>query len=193
MAETPLLNEEQRQAIDWAAGEITAGAKVIAITGYAGTGKTTLIGSLRAKLEQRDKGSLLGTPTHRAAMVLRRKGQEDADTVYSHAITFYFDADYRRASAFMGEPLVARPGDTQEPRPDVDGLPWLIHDAIAPDLTLAWDTQRNLKWDAKRRLEHLGIQSDPHITGYGPRDVDRSLVLIVDEASMVGKEVFEVC
>ena len=39
---------------------------------------------------------LVGTPTHRAAMILRRKGVTDAATVHSLCLTPYFTVGVRR-------------------------------------------------------------------------------------------------
>ena len=64
----------QQQGIDWLCARVEAGESVSALTGYAGTGKTTVIPHLRTRLLEMGRSVTLAAPTHRAAAVLRSKG-----------------------------------------------------------------------------------------------------------------------
>ena len=78
----------------------------MALRGLAGTGKTTLIPAMREALSTDARPVLVGTPTHRAAMILRRKGVTDAATVHSLCLTPYFTEDtlQPRAGSAMRRP-----------------------------------------------------------------------------------------
>src|SRR5438045_3074941 len=95
------LTPHQQAALDWVVTRITAGAPLVALRGLAGTGKTTLIPALQAALTTTVRPVLVGTPTHRAAMILRRKGVE-ATTVHSLCLTPYFTEDYAAAVRWLG-------------------------------------------------------------------------------------------
>ena len=99
----------------------------------------------------------------------------------------YFTADYRRACAWLGEDLPVREGATDvEPRADVEGLPWLVYEAVTPDLERGKALKRQRRYKAERRLASLGISGKDYFAGFGPKAGQG--VLIIDEASMVGRE-----
>jgi predicted ribonuclease YlaK len=91
------LTPHQQAALDWLVERVLAGAPWVALRGLAGTGKTTLIPAVRAALEAAGREVCLGTPTHRAMMILRRKGMWDANTVHAHALRPVFTEDYTAA------------------------------------------------------------------------------------------------
>jgi exodeoxyribonuclease-5 len=187
------LTAHQEDAIDWLVTRLEHGAPLLALRGYAGTGKTTLIPALRAALHKRDIASIVGAPTHRAAMILRQKGIVDADTLHAQALTPYFTADYRRALAWLGDkPSTRLDGPTDEPRDDVDGLPWLVWQAVQPDLARARDLQRQRgRYPAKKLLASVGISGKDYFAGFGAKAGQG--VLILDEASMVGQQLLTTC
>lgn len=185
------LTPHQQEAVDWLVTRILAGDKLSALRGLAGTGKTTLIPALRAALAAQDIETFVGSPTHRAAMILRKKGLADADTVHAHALTPYFTADYRRACAWLGEDLPGKLEDT-DGHEDIDGMPWLIHEAVKPDVSKAKNLRRHRgRYKAKRLLASIGIHGKDHFAGFGPKEGPG--VLIIDEASMVGQKMLAIC
>src|SRR5262245_49989809 len=114
-----VLTPHQQNAIDWLMDHIVIDElPLVAVRGLAGTGKTSIIPHLREALKTRDIQTCVGSPTHRAAMILRRKGI-DAETVHSLALTPYFRADYRRAMAWLGEDVPGKPDDAEQPHEDV--------------------------------------------------------------------------
>src|SRR5215471_16555306 len=100
---TNTLSINQVNALYWIVQRIQAGAPLVALRGLAGTGKTTLIPILRDLLVT-DPLQLtkIGTPTHRAAMVLQHKGVTDAATVHSLCLKPIFTPEYTAAIAWLG-------------------------------------------------------------------------------------------
>lgn len=185
------LTPHQQGALDWIVAKLIDGAPLIALRGFAGSGKTTLIKPLRAALAALDKTALVGSPTHRAAMILRQKGIQDADTLHSHALMPYFTPDYKRAAAWLGEEVQAR-SDAEAPKPDVEGLPWLVHETVQPQLEWGRDLLRlRGKHKAKRLLSSIGISGKEHFAGFGAKTGQG--LLIIDEASMVGRDLLTIC
>ena len=185
------LTPHQQAAVDWLVAKLVAGEKLIALRGLAGTGKTSVIPALQAALKAHNLPTTIGAPTHRAAMILRKKGLA-AETVHSAALVPYFTADYRRACAWLGEEVPVRTGTPQAvPHADVDGLPWLIYEAVKPDLERGMALKRQRRYTARRRLASLGISGKDHFSGFGPKAGEG--VLIVDEASMVGEALLASC
>ena len=91
-------------------------------------------------------------------MILRKKGLTDAETVHRLATITYFTAEYRHACAWLGEDLPRRESATEpDPRADVEGLPWLVYEAVQPDLERGRALKRQRRYTAPRRLASLGI------------------------------------
>jgi hypothetical protein len=132
------LTEAQAAAVARLVEHLTQGDKVVALRGYAGTGKTTLIPVLQTALEDVGLPVAIGSPTHRAAMVLKRKGIASATTLHRLALTPYFTKDYAHASRWLGEVVECRPETDEDPAPDVQNVPYLIHTHLErrPKLTL---------------------------------------------------------
>lgn len=78
------LSSEQQQAVDGVIAALRAGRPMVAVGGYAGTGKTTIISAL---LERLGEGAVVVAPTGKAAEVLRAKGNADARTL--HSLMYY--------------------------------------------------------------------------------------------------------
>lgn len=189
---TPMQNE----AIDWLVTRLSDGEALVALRGLAGTGKTTIIPVLRQTLAHQDIPAVVGSPTHRAAMVLKRKGILDADTIHAHALTPSFLPDYARAMAWLGEDIASKDADKHgTPFPahdDVNGLPWLIHEQMENTPETRRELRRKAKvYGARRSLESLGIHGRNHFAGFGPKQGNGCL--IIDEASMVGEEQLALC
>lgn len=66
------LTDDQNNDLDTLLGHIDAD-EMCGLQGYAGTGKTTLIGELVQRLHADQKRVYACTPTHKAAQVLRSK------------------------------------------------------------------------------------------------------------------------
>jgi exodeoxyribonuclease-5 len=189
MADVILLTPQQCDATTWAMEQIHDGAALLAIRGLAGTGKTTLIPTLRDLLVAEDIPTAVGSPTHRAAMVLRKKGIPDATTLHKLALTPYFKGNYARAHDWLGEPCPCRLDEMANAEPDVGALPWLVAEALKQrgehtrPATLRARAQRH---GAKKALESIGIKVGDYLDGFGPKQGEG--VLIVDEASMLGTD-----
>lgn len=191
----PILTSHQQDALTWLVTHLTEGTPLVALRGLAGTGKTTLIPALRAALEAEGHRVAVGSPTHRAAMILRRKGIADADTVHAHALTPYFMADYARACAWLGEEIPchwSEDGGGAIQHDAVEEVPWLIYERVKPDVQKARNLKRYGKqYPVKRRLASLGIHGRDYFDGFGPKDSEG--ILIIDEASMVGSAMLALC
>lgn len=188
------LSPEQSATIAWVVEQLKAGVKVVAITGLAGTGKSYLIGSLRAAIEAALQHRVdIGAPTHRAAMVLRMKGVRDAETIHHLALEPLYDDDYTEALQMV------LPRDNPRALPYTDetpmGLLWLARqewDAQTPWPGEARLQERAQRYGAEKALRSVGITAKGHVVGYGPRVQPGSTVLC-DEASMVGQELLTLC
>ena len=185
------LTPHQQAALDWLVERLTAGATLIGLQGLAGCGKSVLIAHLKAALEAQGVPVAIGAPTHRAAMILRRKGIPNADTVHSLALMPYFKTDYARAMAWLEEDVPCRYAEDDTPHEDVEGLPWLVHERVKPDLARARDLRRQRRYSAKRRLESVGISGRDYFDCFGPKAGEG--VLIIDEGSMVGAAMLALC
>jgi exodeoxyribonuclease-5 len=191
------LTPHQQAALDWVVRRINAGASLVALRGLAGTGKTTLIPALRAALTTPIRPVLVGTPTHRAAMILRRKGVMDAATVHSLCLTPYFTAEYAAAVRWLGG-YADTPGD--DDNEDSDGgdpadVPLLVLDRLEELGSLQTPAMLSALRDTytpSAILASISIHGRHHLIGFGPKPRDPG-VLIIDEASMVGQALLALC
>lgn len=187
--EALVLTEEQQAAVSWLVERLQAGESPVALRGLAGTGKTTLIPPLRQALAAVGIPVSIGSPTHRAAMILKRKGLSDATTLHAQALTPYFTLEYAEAMTWLGAPVPCRLSDAIAPA----GLPWLIRERLPRDEREAVRTLKrvNRLYGAKKALESLGITGRDHFDGFGPK---LGLgCLVIDEASMLGREQLTLC
>lgn len=190
---TPIvLTAHQTEAVQFLADHLHDGDPIVALRGLAGTGKTSLIPALIDVLEGSGLPVTLGAPTHRAAMVLKKKGLEQADTVHAHALTPYFTGDYTKALRWLGGSCQCKLEDLAGAQPAVDGVPWLVAERLkitghTPDVV----TARARMHEPKRALESIGITGRNHFTGFGAKE--GTGVLIIDEASMVGATMLALC
>src|SRR5215831_4985005 len=205
------VTPHQQAAIDACLEALEGGATLFAIRGLAGTGKTSLIPHLLESLEARGIYASVGTPTHRAAMILRRKGILKADTVHSLALLPSFSPDYARAARWLGENSRAYWNDDDVVHGDVElssdeqaaiaqiypdasfeRLPWLVYEACKKDLAEgAHLRSQRFKWPVKKLLEWVGIKGDDHFRRFIAREAAECLIL--DEASMIDEELLEKC
>lgn len=181
-----VLTDEQQTAISWLVDQLTTGTSLVALRGLAGTGKTTLIPALRQALAAHDIPVSIGSPTHRAAMILKRKGLRDATTLHAQALTPYFTLEYAEAMAYLGETVPCREDVWNVP----PSPPWLIQERLR-DGDVAALKRLNRLYGAKKALESLGITGREHFDGFGPKQGLGCLV--IDEASMLGKEQLALC
>jgi exodeoxyribonuclease V len=188
------LTPHQQGCLEWLAQRVKAGAPLLALRGLAGTGKTTLIPALRAALSTAQRPVIIGTPTHRAAMILRQKGIPDADTIHAHALRAVFTPDYTEARAWLGEystEAYERCVDHHGP----GNPPSLVAQRLAglddpPDAAALYALQK--EYSASAILSSIGIHGRHHLMGFGPKPRSPG-VLIVDEASMVGSKLLPLC
>ena len=83
------LTDHQRAALDRLRAFATEpGARCFVLRGYAGTGKTTLVGHFVRWLEERDIEPVLLATTGRAAKVLAEKTGRAAQTIHSRIYQF---------------------------------------------------------------------------------------------------------
>jgi hypothetical protein len=120
------LTPHQHAALAWVVQRVQAGASLVALRGLAGTGKTSLIPTLRVALEMPARPVSIGTPTHRAAMILRCKGIAEAHTLHQLALTPYFTPDYARAVAWLGGEAETPAGSEEDMGDSPDTIPPLV-------------------------------------------------------------------
>jgi exodeoxyribonuclease V len=193
----PQPTPHQRDALAWLVRRVQAGAALTALRGLAGTGKTTLIPHLRAALASDARQVAIGTPTHRAAAVLRSKDIADASTIHSLCLEAYFTPQYAQAVRWLGGHVTSV---LQEDMASYEvGGP---HDA-PPLVTERLARLGNRKtpadlyrlqgaYEAGAILASIGIHGRHHFAGFGPKGGGRD-VLIIDEASMVSREHLAFC
>jgi exodeoxyribonuclease-5 len=191
-----VLTDEQNDAVRWMVEQVGAGTPVVALRGLAGTGKTSIIGHLRTAIEERGIGTALGAATHRAKMVLRRKGFSDSQTYHQHAMTPHFLGDYATAVEWFGEECPSFAVDHAKARPFVEDVPPLIHERLAQLPAMERRSPDSLKADWPRHrataiLRSIGIDGTKHISGWGPKDGVGCL--IIDEASMLSADDLRIC
>jgi exodeoxyribonuclease-5 len=190
---TPIvLTPHQTEAVQFLSDHLHDGDPIVALRGLAGTGKTSLIPALIEVLEATGLPVTLGAPTHRAAMVLRKKGLAQADTVHSHALTPYFTGDYTKALRWLGGSCQCKVEDLANAHVAVDGVPWLVAERLAVTGQSPQVVQTRARMhEPKRALESIGIYGRSHFAGFGPKCGEG--VLIIDEASMVGSDMLALC
>lgn len=184
------LTPHQLHALEWLVTEITNGAPLLALRGLAGVGKSAMVPHLQAALAAKGLRTTVGAPTHRAAMILRQKGIDGADTLHAHALTPYFTPDYAHAARWLGGEVSCH--WEQAPHPDVDGLPWLVSEQVLQNTEHAHRIHRHRgRIPAQKLLASLGIHGKDCFAGFGPKPGEG--LLIIDEGSMVGRAMLTLC
>lgn len=185
-----VLTSHQETALAWVVERLEAGQRLLALRGLAGTGKSTLMPVLRARLAALGHVVKIGAPTHRAAMVLKRKGVRDADTLHAHALAPYFLPEYAVAMRYLGEEVRTR--EEVDDLVDALGRPLLLASILRDDAS-AWQTLKrtNILYGARKALASVGLQGKQYFDGFGPKLGEGCL--IIDEASMVGREQLDLC
>lgn len=192
MAPPIVLTPHQTEAVNFLADHLHDGDPIVALRGLAGCGKTSIIPALITVLEATGLPVTLGAPTHRAAMVLRKKGLAQADTVHSHALTPYFTGDYTKALRWLGGSCQCKIEALADAHSAVDGVPWLVAERLQVTGERAETVKsRARQHDPKKALESLGISGRAYFAGFGPKAGEG--VLIIDEASMVGADMLALC
>jgi exodeoxyribonuclease-5 len=97
------LNSKQLEGLELAVARYKAGEKCTIISGYAGTGKSTLVKFIIAALEKEgidpDKDVVYTSFTGKATQVLQKKGNKNVSTLHKLLFEFFPRADgtfYRR-------------------------------------------------------------------------------------------------
>ncbi len=103
-ANTPqiTLTATQQRVLDHMLRFIDSSQQVFILTGYAGTGKTTMMNAFVAELAKRDVQHILMASTGRAAKILSNRANCKATTVHSNIYTFN---DFNRDISKMAEQL----------------------------------------------------------------------------------------
>jgi exodeoxyribonuclease-5 len=76
------LNEKQRQGLQIAVDRYNSGKKCTIISGYAGTGKSTLVKFIISALHVEDKDVVYTSFTGKATQVLAKKGNTNTRTLH---------------------------------------------------------------------------------------------------------------
>ena len=103
-ANTPqiTLTPTQQRVLDHMLRFIDSSQQVFILTGYAGTGKTTMMNAFVTELAKRDVQHILMASTGRAAKILSNRANCKATTVHSNIYTFN---DFNRDIGKMAEQL----------------------------------------------------------------------------------------
>ena len=168
---TPIvLTSHQVEAVQFLADHLHDGDPLVALRGLAGTGKTSLIPALIDVLEDTGLPVTLGAPTHRAAMVLKKKGLAQADTVHAHALTPYFTGAYTKALRWLGGSCQCRIEDLANAPSPVDGVPWLVAERLkVTGHTAEVVKTRARQHEPKKALESIGITGPQTLCGLWPQ------------------------
>lgn len=163
-------------------------ARVMAVTGKAGSGKTLLLAELTKALKEagaeivsgdyesrklRDRRSIaILAPTNKAASVLRLRGVP-ATTIHRILYTPVYDPEYEKIAQWLSE---------DGPRPEIEGL-------TDQALDRAHAFFQNNK-SIPGALASAGLRGSDFITGWKRREEPLDIGL-VDEASMLDDRQFE--
>lgn len=96
------LTPTQQRVLDHMLRFIDSPQQVFILTGYAGTGKTTMMNAFVAELAKRDVQHILMASTGRAAKILSNRANCKATTIHSNIYTFN---DFNRDIGKMAEQL----------------------------------------------------------------------------------------
>lgn len=188
-APSPVLTEEQEFAILFLQAQVTAGNKVTALAGPAGSGKTTIIRELRRRLITQGLEVTVAAMTNKAAWVLISKGL-DAVTFHQACMFPMFKPPLDKLVPALDRAVNDCSFDAALDLPDE-----LFEDFKAEDLYRAFaKAQTRGIYAALRDLGYTNIFQ--YIQGWSAA-LAKPGVLIIDEASMLGavelekaKEVF---
>lgn len=163
------------------------GARVMAITGKAGSGKTLLLATLYERLKaagidvisgdyesrrRKDRRTLaILAPTNKAASVLRSRGVP-ATTIHRILYTPVYDPEYEKIAEWLSN---------QAPRPEIEGL-----SELALDRAHAFYQQNT---SIPGALASAGLKGSDFITGWKRRDEPLDIGM-VDESSMLDTRQF---
>jgi len=169
----PPLSADQTAAIERIQNLLHGGERVVALTGHAGSGKTTVLPVTREEIGGADVAAM----SHKAAHVLRGKGVDDVATFHSRCIrgTIYSDV-VDRVIAWINNPTgerYVRIDQTQK------------SEAVARSIIESDDYET-----IDDKLRAMGVKTNKRIKGYKPgRWIGGTL--IVDEASMLDVEMLD--
>lgn len=172
----PQLSEEQQSAIETIMQALEKEDVLIALSGPAGSGKTTLIRELTNRLEDK---AVVTAITNKAVDVLRQKGLLNVSTVHAACLTPVFR-----------EPGASLYNYVYSEEPDADTENYLRDHFDIGALRLAKKVTQRYGIIAGTRL--LGIKEffETYLWYWGVKTKSDD-VLIVDEASMLGSNVLK--
>jgi exodeoxyribonuclease-5 len=163
-------------------------ARVMAVIGKAGSGKTLLLAQLYAALEEagvevvsgdwegrkrKDKRTLaILAPTNKAASVLRRRGVP-ATTIHRILYTPVYDPEYEQIAEWLAG---------QAERPEIEALT----EAALDRAYAFYQTQKSIPG----ALAAAGLRGSDFITGWKRRE-DPLDIGFIDESSMLDEKQFE--
>jgi exodeoxyribonuclease V len=180
------LTEEQQAHIT----AIAASDKAVdALTGYAGTGKTTCLPYLVDALKAQDQEVVIAAPTNKAACVLRSRGLESATTYYRAAFRPVPTQQFKELSAWIGPKVAKAYGNEAEV--DIGTKPELVTktpDARIRAAIFRHSGQSPTDVETGGAATEMGCSPASHME-WVPK-TSQSGVLIVDEASMLDLERF---
>lgn len=174
------LTAHQEERCSQLLEKLKHGHTLLALRGLAGTGKSTVIPFLRARIEQWGLPCRIGAPTHRAASILRTKGIEDAETIHGLCLQPQWTPEYLAALDWCSVASQTKEGG------DLPSMPSLLA-IYCPESSRADVHARACKYTGTKVLASVGIRIMEHLKGYGPK-APQPGVLLVDEGSMVGEE-----
>jgi exodeoxyribonuclease-5 len=183
------LSDEQRNAIDYVIEQLDLHESLIALSGPAGSGKTTLIKELIKKIEDDLKiPVVVAAMTNKAAFVLRTKGIPDAVTLHQACMKPKFRPPMDKLGGFLDQAEALR-----DPTGDPDKTSQNLSLAVYP-YSLFSDFSREQLGEALEvasksgvysGFRHLGIKDIfKYIESWQPKD-SACGVLIIDESSMI--------
>ncbi len=182
-----ILTDEQSATI---MAIVSSTNPVEALTGYAGTGKTSCLPYLVQALLASGREVTIAAPTNKAALVLRSKGLENATTYYRAAFRPVPTKPFKELSDWLAPKLIKTYSSVAE-----------IKIAAKPELIARTSDDRI----RAAILRHSGQSPEELQTGgaatemgcapmaymeWVPKDAQEG-VLVVDEASMLDVEKFE--
>ena len=187
-----LLDASQKEAIEKICNGINSGMSETAIKGYAGTGKSTIMFHLARELQETGWAVDFVAPTNKAVDVLKKKGVQEPQTVYSAMYAPAWHPDLVKAFTELGRLHAMSGGEPDNMTEDMlKQLPTLVGvvgdvEHIRRGLKAYYGSDENMLC-----MKVAGINTWDYLLGWEPRNEPKTqTVAIVDEASMLPEPVY---